>query len=57
MGREGAVGWGATVFGGELRLDVNGGLVRRQVARSSDECDRASVEWKAAMFGAVWREV
>jgi hypothetical protein len=41
-------------FGWELRLDVNGSLIRLQVMRSLDDLTTTADEWKQAMTENDW---
>ena len=42
-------------LGYELRLDVDGSLIRSRVARSNDEILTAQEEWRAAMMEKCWQ--
>jgi len=41
-------------LGFELRLDVNGSMIRTQVARSYEEIERARAEWHSALVEDGW---
>ena len=42
-------------LGWELRLDVNGALVRSHVTKSPIEADSAAAEWRVALIDGGWR--
>jgi hypothetical protein len=45
------------LFGWELRLDVNGSLVRSQVMRNGSEIETVSVDWRDGMIKDGWRQI
>lgn len=44
-------------LGWELRLDLNGSLIRSQVARSHDQVTSTAAEWKSAMHDRGWEDL
>jgi len=43
------------VFGWELRLDVNGSLVRSQMLRDGSQIDTIAAEWRGLMVEDGWQ--